>query len=140
MGSRLAGFEPWRGELSSSRNGALVATNDGTATTYGLSNAQERGFTFIDPGTPVYEGMIVGESRYPYDVIVNVAKEKKLTNIRSSTSDIAIKLTPKVELSLEEMLEFVGPDELLEITPQSLRLRKKLLSAEERGKARKRAG
>lgn len=140
MGSQLAGFEPWHGELSSSRNGALVATNDGTATTYGLNNAQERGFTFIDPGTAVYEGMIVGESRYPYDVTVNVAKEKKLTNIRSSTSDIAVKLTPKVELSLEEMLEFVGPDELLEITPKSLRLRKKLLSAEDRGKARKRAG
>jgi GTP-binding protein len=139
MGSRLAGFEPWRGELPSSRNGALVATSDGTATTYGLNNAQERGFTFIDPGTAVYEGMIVGESRYPYDVIVNVAKEKKLTNVRSSTADIAIKLSPKVELSLEEMLEFVGPDELLEITPQSLRLRKKLLSAEERGKAKKRA-
>ncbi|MGE5618914.1 MAG: translational GTPase TypA [Sphingomonadaceae bacterium] len=140
MGSQLAGFEPWRGPITSSRNGALVATDGGTATTYGLNNAQERGFTFIDPGTQVYEGMIVGESRYPHDVLVNVCKEKKLTNIRSSTSDIAIKLTPKVDLSLEESMEFVGPDELLEITPQSIRLRKKLLSAEERGKARKRAG
>ena len=123
MGSRFAGFEPWRGELTSSRNGALVATNSGAATTYGLSNAQERGFTFIEPGSLVYEGVIVGESRYPYDVPVNVCKEKKLTNVRSSTSDIAIKLTPKVDLSLEEALEFVGPDELLEITPQSMRLR-----------------
>ncbi len=139
MGSQLAGFEPWRGELTSSRNGALVATDSGTATTYGLNNAQERGFTFVDPGTAVYEGMIVGESRYPHDVLVNVCKEKKLTNIRSSTADVAIKLTPKVDLSLEESLEFVGPDELLEITPQSIRLRKKLLTAEERAKARKRA-
>ncbi len=140
MGSQLAGFERWRGELTSSRNGALVATDSGVATTYGLSNAQDRGFTFIDPGTTVYEGMIVGEARYPNDTLINACKEKKLTNIRSSTSDIAIKLTPRVELSLEESLEFVGPDELLEITPQSIRLRKKLLTAEERGKARKRAG
>jgi GTP-binding protein len=139
MGSQLAGFEPWRGELVSSRNGALVATDSGTATTYGLNNAQERGFTFVDPQTQVYEGMVVGESRYPHDVLVNVCKEKKLTNIRSSTADVAIKLTPKVDLSLEESLEFVGPDELLEITPQSIRLRKKLLTAEERGKAKKRA-
>jgi GTP-binding protein len=137
MGSQLVGFEPWRGELTSSRNGALVATDSGVATTYGLSNAQERGFTFVDPGTTVYEGMIVGESRYPYDVAINVCKEKKLTNIRSSTSDIAVKLTPRLDLSLEESLEFVGADELLEITPQSIRLRKKLLSAEERGKDRK---
>ncbi|MCL4531715.1 MAG: translational GTPase TypA [Actinobacteria bacterium] len=140
MGSQLAGFERWRGELTSSRNGALVATDSGVATTYGLSNAQDRGFTFIDPGTTVYEGMIVGEARYPNDTLINACKEKKLTNIRSSTSDIAIKLTPRVDLSLEESLEFVGPDELLEITPQSIRLRKKLLTSEERGKARKRAG
>jgi GTP-binding protein len=139
MGSQLAGFEPWRGELVQTRNGALVATDAGVATTYGLSNAQERGFTFVDPGTAVYEGMVVGESRYPYDVIVNVCKEKKLTNIRSSTADIAIRLTPRVDLSLEEFLEFVGPDELLEITPQSMRLRKKLLTAEDRGKAKKAA-
>ena len=109
-------------------------------TSYGLGNSQERGFTFIEPGTTIYEGMIVGESRYPHDVLVNACKEKKLTNIRSSTSDIAIKLTPPIDMSLEESLEFVGPDELLEITPQSIRLRKKLLTAEERGKARKRAG
>ena len=140
MGSQLVGFERWRGELTSSRNGALVATDSGVATTYGLSNGQDRGFTFIDPGTTVYEGMIVGEARYPNDTLINVCKEKKLTNIRSSTSDIAIKLTPKVELSLEESMEFVGPDELLEITPQTIRLRKKLLTAEERAKARKRAG
>ena len=140
LGSQLAGFERWKGELTSSRSGALVATNSGTTTTYGLSNAQERGFTFVDPGTTIYEGMVIGESRYPQDVQVNACKEKKLTNIRSSTSDIAIKLTPRVNLSLEESMEFVGPDELLEITPQSIRLRKKLLTAEERGKARKQAG
>jgi GTP-binding protein len=140
MGSQLAGFDRWRGELTSSRNGALVATESGIATTYGLSNAQERGFTFIDPGTTVYEGMVVGEARYPTDTLINVCKEKKLTNVRSSTSDIAIKLTPKVDMSLEESMEFVGPDELLEITPQSIRLRKRLLTIEERAKARKRAG
>ncbi|HZK67644.1 MAG TPA: translational GTPase TypA [Chloroflexota bacterium] len=140
MGSQLAGFDPWKGEVATSRNGALVATDGGVATTYGLNNSQERGFTFIDPGTQVYEGMVVGESRYPHDVLVNVCKEKKLTNIRSSTADIAIKLTPKVDMSLEKHLEFVGPDELLEITPQTIRLRKKLLTSDERGKARKRAG
>jgi len=140
MGSRFVGYERWKGEMASTRNGALVATDAGVATSYGLSNAQERGFTFIEPGTVVYEGMIVGESRYPTDTLINVCKEKKLTNIRSSTSDIAIKLSPRVELSLEGALEFVGPDELLEITPQSIRLRKRLLTAEERAKARKRAG
>jgi len=140
MGSQLIGFQPWRGELVSSRNGALVATDSGVTTTYGLSNAQERGFTFLDPQTQIYEGMVIGESRYPHDVLVNACKEKKQTNIRASTSDIAIKLTPKIDLSLEESMEFVGPDELLEITPKSIRLRKKLLTAEGRGKARKKAG
>jgi GTP-binding protein len=139
MASRFVGYEPWYGELPVTRNGALVATDDGVATTYGLNNAQGRGITFVEPGTQVYQGMIVGLSKYPQDIIVNVAKEKKLTNIRAASADIAVRLTPAVELSLEEALDFIADDELLEVTPKSLRLRKKLLTQHERLRVKARA-
>jgi GTP-binding protein len=129
MSSLLLGYEPWRGPITGQRNGALVADQDGTAVTYGLANAQERGDTFIEPGTAVYEGMIVGLNTREGDISINVAKQKKQTNIRSSTSDIAVRLTPAVNLSLEQCLDFLEPDELLEVTPQSLRLRKRTLNA-----------
>jgi GTP-binding protein len=137
MASVLDGFDPLAGEVTQTRNGALVATNPGVATTYGLANAQERGQTFIAPGLRVYEGMIVGISRYAQDVPINVAKEKKQTNIRSSTSDIAVRLSPPVQMSLEESLAWIEDDELVEVTPQSIRLRKRLLNADDRLKARK---
>jgi GTP-binding protein len=139
MASRLEGFEPMMGGISQSRNGALVTSHTGVATTYGLNNAQERGETFIEPGLPVYEGMIIGISKYPQDVPINVTKEKKQTNIRSSTSDIAVRLSPPVLLSLEESLAWIEDDELVEVTPKSVRLRKRLLIAEDRLKARKEA-
>ena len=139
MSSVVVGYEPWYGELGSLRSGALVATDGGVATTYGLSVAQGRGITFVEPGTRAYEGMIVGLSKYPQDVVVNVAKEKKLTNVRSSTADIAVRLTPAAQLSLEEALDFIADDELLEVTPQSVRLRKKLLTMHDRSRARARA-
>jgi GTP-binding protein len=137
MASVLAGYEPMSGTITQSRNGALVASHTGVATTYGLANAQERGETFIEPGLQIYEGMIVGLSKYLQDIPINVAKEKKQTNIRSSTSDIAVRLSPPVQMTLEESLAWIEDDELVEITPTSVRLRKRLLKAEDRVKARK---
>ncbi len=135
LASRLVDYAPWAGELNATRNGALVAWETGTATTYGLANAQERGVTFVEPGTAVYEGMIVGLNSREDDLAVNVCKEKKLTNIRSSTSDIAVRLTPPERLSLEQALDMIADDELVEVTPAGFRLRKRLLSMEDRRKA-----
>ncbi|MBI4497240.1 MAG: translational GTPase TypA [Chloroflexi bacterium] len=139
MSSLLLGYRPWAGKLRSNRNGALVAFEDGVAVTYGLANAQERGVTFIEPGTRVYEGMIVGLHARDTDLAVNVCKEKKQTNMRSSTAEIQVRLTPAVKLSLEQALDFINEDELVEVTPQSFRLRKRLLKAEDRARARKQA-
>ncbi|HLH25039.1 MAG TPA: translational GTPase TypA [Chloroflexota bacterium] len=135
MASRLVGYEPWAGDINSTRNGALVAWETGTAVTYGLANAQERGITFIEPQTKVYEGMIVGLHSREDDLTVNVCKEKKQTNMRASTAEIAIRLTPPMKLSLEQALDLIADDELVEITPAGFRLRKRLLSLEERRKA-----
>jgi GTP-binding protein len=136
MNTLFLGYEPWRVEIASDRNGALVSAAVGVAVTYGLNHAQGRGITFIEPGAHVYEGMIVGLNSRLQDMAVNVCKEKKQTNVRSSTSDIAIKLTPAVKLSLEQALDFIKEDELVEVTPKSLRLRKKLLTQAGRLKAR----
>jgi len=136
MNTLFLGYEPWYGDIASDRNGALVSAANGVAVTYGLNHAQGRGITFIEPGTHVYEGMIVGLNSRLQDMAVNVCKEKKQTNVRSSTSDIAVKLTPAVKLSLEQALDFIKDDELVEITPKSLRLRKKLLTQAGRLKAR----
>ena len=136
MNTLFLGYEPWCGDIASDRNGALVSAANGVAVTYGLNHAQGRGITFIEPGTHVYEGMIVGLNSRLQDMAVNVCKEKKQTNVRSSTSDIAIKLTPAVKLSLEQALDFIKEDELVEVTPKSIRLRKKLLTQAGRQKAR----
>ncbi len=135
IASLLEGYEPWMGPIGTSRNGALIASEHGMAVTYGLNNAQQRGATFIEPGTHVYEGMIVGLNQRPADLVVNVCKEKKMTNVRSSTSDIAVRLTPAVKLSLEQSLDFINSDELVEVTPQTVRLRKRLLTQHERSRA-----
>ena len=116
------------------RTGALVSSEEGVAITYGLSNAQGRGSTFVDAGTPVYEGMIVGIHPRDADIVVNVCKEKKMSNVRSSTADIAVRLTPPIIMSLEESLDFVGTDELVEITPKPIRTRKRLLGESARRK------
>jgi GTP-binding protein len=132
MNTTFLGYEAWHGDITSTRNGALVASEQGVAVTYGLNNAQGRGLTLIEPGTPVYEGMIVGMNTRPQDIAINVCKEKKKTNIRSSTSDISIKLTPAVQLSLEQAIDFINRDELVEVTPENVRLRKKLLTQAQR--------
>ena len=136
----VVGHEPWQGPLGGSRNGVLVASEAGVATSYAIANAQERAQTFVEPGMPVYEGMIVGQNSRPEDMAVNIVKERKQTNIRSSTAEIGIRLTPPVRLSLEQALDFIEPDELVEVTPVAFRLRKRLLTANERAKALKRAG
>ena len=132
MNTIFLGYELWCGEIAPTRSGVLVASEHGMAVTYGLNNVQERGVTFIEPGTSVYEGMIVGINPRLQDIPVNVCKEKKKTNIRSSTSDIAVKLTPPIKLSLEQSIDFINNDELVEITPNNIRLRKKLLNHAQR--------
>ena len=138
--STFESFELMQGEIKSQRGGALVASEGGPAVTYGLLNAQRRGDTFIDPGTPVYEGMVVGSRRQEGDIEINVCKEKKLTNMRSSTADVAERLNATTRMSLEETLEFISDDELVEVTPQNLRIRKMELSALERKRRRRDGG
>lgn len=136
MSSLLIGFEPWLGKIGTTRMGALIASEQGVAVTYGLNNAQQRGDTFIEPGTTVYEGMIVGLNARPMDMVINICKEKQKTNVRSSTSDIAVRLTPPILMSLEQSLDFINNDELVEVTPQNIRLRKRYLTLHERMRAR----
>jgi len=127
MASVFDSYAPLKGEISRRSTGSLVAFETGEAVTYGLFNAQERGTLFIGPGTPVYGGMIVGECPKAEDISVNVCKKKQLTNMRASGSDEALRLTTPRTLSLEQCLEFLADDELLECTPENLRLRKRLL-------------
>jgi GTP-binding protein len=139
MGSIGIGYRPWAGELSDHRNGALTASSPGRALTYGLANVQLRGSTFIEPGEEVYEGMIVGIQRRTGDMSVNVCREKKQSNVRAASADIAVRLTPATRLSLEQSLDFLVDDELLEVTPKHLRLRKRYLTEVEQARARRRA-
>ena len=132
MGSRFAEYQEFKGNMRQRSSGSLVAWEPGTAVTYGLFNAQERGQLFIEPGVKVYEGMIVGVNPRGEDISVNVCKTKHITNTRASGSDEALRLTPARHLSLEQCLEFMNDDELLEVTPKSLRLRKKTLSRADR--------
>jgi GTP-binding protein len=133
------GYEPWHGEISTRPTGSLVADRRGLSTTYALLNLQERGSMFVGPGDEVYEGMIVGENARSQDMDVNPTKERKLSNVRSSTAEELVRLIPHRELSLEQALEFVREDEAVEVTPKSVRLRKAILPADDRGKARARA-
>ena len=121
------GYGPYKGDLSYRRTGSLIAYESGEAITYGLFNAQERGTLFIGPGEKVYSGMVIGQSPKTEDIEVNVCKTKKLTNTRSSSSDEALRLVPKKIMSLEQCLEFIDTDELLEVTPENLRIRKRIL-------------
>ncbi len=136
MSSVFAEYQPYKGEISRRNTGSLVAFEAGTAVGYGLFNAQERGELFINPGTEVYEGMVVGASPKSEDLVVNVCKKKHLTNTRASGSDDALRLIPPRILSLEDCLEFLADDELLEVTPESLRIRKRTLNNSMRAKER----
>jgi len=128
------GYEPWHGELRTRASGSMVADRKGPTTNFALFNLQERGEMLVGPGTEVYEGMIVGENSRSDDMDVNPTKEKKLTNMRSSTGDELVRLPPHRVLSLEQALEFIGDDESVEVTPQSVRLRKAVLAASERSR------
>jgi GTP-binding protein len=134
MNHLFHGWEPWHGPIGSRANGALVADRSGKATSYAIANLQERGEMFIDPAVDVYEGMIVGENSRPSDMDVNITKEKKQTNMRASSADEAIRLIPPRKMGLEQAIEFINDDELVEVTPNALRLRKKGLAANMRPK------
>lgn len=136
MNTLFEEYGPYKGEIEYRKQGSLIAFEDGEAITYGLFNAQERGTLFVSPGEKVYKGMVIGENAKAEDMEVNVCKKKQMTNTRSSSADESLRLTPKKDLSLEQALEFIDTDELLEVTPESLRIRKKILD----GTARYRAG
>ena len=136
MNHLFASWEPWHGAIPSRVTGALVADRTGVATAYAISNLQERGEIFIDPGAHVYEGLLIGENARASDMDVNVTKEKKQTNMRASTADEAIRLIPPRKLGLEQAIEFINDDELVEVTPTSIRLRKRILAANMRPKAK----
>ncbi len=136
MNTIFYSYEPYKGDMQRRSTGSLVAFETGEAVTYGLFNAQGRGTLFVTPGTPVYQGMVVGYTNLSDDINVNVCKTKHLTNTRSSGSDDALTLVPVSKMSLEECLEFIADDELLEVTPKSLRIRKRILDSELRAKAR----
>jgi GTP-binding protein len=132
MNSLFHGYIEWQGEISMRPTGSLIADRTGTATGYAIWNLQERGEMFVSPQTEVYEGMIVGENSRDTDLTVNIVKEKKLTNMRASSADEAIRLVPPKLLNLEQAIEFIREDELVEVTPKSIRLRKKILKANQR--------
>ena len=135
MNSVFDGYGPYKGDIQYRKQGSLIAFEAGEAITYGLFNAQERGTLFIGPGTKVYSGMVVGQNGRGEDIELNVCKKKQLTNTRSSSADEALRLTPPKVLSLEQALEFIDTDELLEVTPKSLRIRKKILDPTQRKRA-----
>ncbi|MCQ2532935.1 MAG: translational GTPase TypA, partial [Saccharofermentans sp.] len=135
MNTIFDGYAPFKGEISYRKQGSLIAFESGESVTYGLFNAQERGTLFIGAGQKVYAGMIIGENPKQEDIELNVCKTKHLTNTRSSGSDDALHLVPPKVMSLEQSLEFIGTDELLEITPKNLRIRKKILDSTLRKRA-----
>lgn len=134
MNNLFAGYEEYKGDIQMRERGSIVVHETGETTGYGLFNTQDRGRLFVGPGVPVYEGMIVGECAKNEDIVCNVCKKKQMTNTRASGSDDALRLVPHTVLSLEQSMEFIGDDELLEVTPESIRLRKKILSKEKRMK------
>ena len=139
MNTMFDSYEPYKGEIMSRTRGVLVAFEAGTSVTYGLYNAQERGELFIGAGVEVYEGMIVGLNARNEDISINVCKEKHLTNTRASGSDDALRLVPPIQMSLEKAIEFIADDELVEITPKNIRLRKKILDSKTRERLAARA-
>jgi len=134
MNHLFDGWEPWHGPIAGRPTGALVADRSGKATAFAIYNLQERGEIFVEPGTLVYEGMVIGENARTADMDVNVTKEKKLTNMRQSTADDALRLVPPRLLNLEQSIEFINDDELVEVTPGSIRLRKRVLAFNQRPK------
>lgn len=137
--SLFEGHEPWFGELRTRHNGSLVADRSGSVTPFAMINLQERGVIFTEPGTEVYEGMIIGENSRSDDMDVNITKEKKLTNMRAASADTTENVVPPRKLSLEQSLEFCRDDECIEVTPETVRIRKVVLDQKERGRTASRA-
>jgi GTP-binding protein len=133
------GYDEMSGPMETRTTGSMVAWEPGVTTSYGLKNAEERGMLFLGPGVEVYEGMVVGEYPRGMDLPINVCKKKHLTNVRSSRGEMEIRLTPPRQMSLDEAIEYLADDELLEVTPLSYRIRKRILDTEERGKQSKKA-
>ena len=137
MSSRFKGYDLWRGEVTSRNRGSIVSMDTGTATAYQLENLQDRGVLFIGPGTDVYNGQVIGESSRPLDVPCNPTKKKQMTNCRSSTKDMAVKLDVPREVVLDRAIEWIADDELVEATPKEIRIRKAILDMDQRKKAAK---
>ncbi len=135
---RFKAFEPWKGEIQSRRNGALIAMETGTSIAYSISKAQDRGKFFVDPNENIYSGQVIGESTRYDDLVINVIKTKKLTNMRASGTDDKLSIAPAIKFTLEEAMEYIGADEYLEVTPKSIRIRKILLSEHDRKRERNR--
>ncbi len=132
MNSYLKGYEAYKGEFISRSTGSLIADREGEAIPYAIFNLQPRGSLFVQPGDPVYEGMVVGEHNRDNDLNVNICREKKLTNIRAAAKDENVILTPVTPMTLEKAIEFIRDDELVEVTPSTIRIRKKILPANKR--------
>ena len=137
MSALFEGYKPWCGDINRGRQGSLLASDSGVTTAFGLANSEERGELFLGPTVQVYEGMIIGKHQREGDLAVNVCKLKQLSNMRSSSSDISVRLTRPTEMGLDRALEYIGPDELVEVTPKSVRMRKKELDAGMRRKLEK---
>lgn len=136
---RFKGYEPWKGDIQSKRNGALIAMETGTAVAYSIDKLQDRGNFFIDPNEKIYAGQVIGESTRYDDIVINVTKTKKLSNMRASGSDDKVSIPPAIKFSLEESMEYIGEDEYVEVTPKAIRLRKILLNEHDRKRAKKSA-
>ena len=136
MSHRFKEYQPYKGEIPGRLNGSLISMEAGTAIPYTLSNLQDRGRFFVDPGEPIYEGQVVGENTRADDMVVNLTKTKKMSNMRSAGADDKVKIAPARKFSLEEALEYIQADEYVEATPSSLRLRKTLLKEHERKRAK----
>jgi GTP-binding protein len=132
MSHRFKEYGPWKGEIPGRINGSLISLETGSAVAYSINNLQDRGFFFVDAGEDVYEGQVIGEHTRDSDLVVNVTKTKQLTNMRASGSDEKMRIAPPVKFSLEEALEYIGPDEYVEVTPKSIRLRKIYLKETDR--------
>jgi GTP-binding protein len=132
MNRLFHGYAPFKGPIAARRTGALIANSDGIAVAYALWNLEDRGPMLIEPGVPVYQGMIIGEHTRGNDLEVNVLKGKQLTNIRTTSKDEAVRLTPPIQMTLEKALAYIADDELVEVTPKSIRLRKRLLDPNDR--------
>jgi GTP-binding protein len=139
MNTIFLNYAPLAGNIESRATSSIVAWEAGTSTNFGLKNAEERGVLFFGPGVEVYEGMVVGETQRPDDLVVNVCKKKHLTNMRSSNKDIEIRLSTPRDMSIDEAIEYLAEDELLEVTPLNFRIRKRILNSEDRGKQNKKA-